>query len=85
MRELKLLGGKNSTNQQRKTFTGKQRFQDMIKHYEQYRWNYRLPATFEVIYGHAWKTEHHIQYADDQAISIPINKIKRATQKVNHE
>jgi malonyl-CoA O-methyltransferase len=29
----------------------------MIEMYESYRKNDKLPATYEVIYGHAWKQE----------------------------
>jgi malonyl-CoA O-methyltransferase len=34
---------------------GKNKFQLMIKMYESYRKDGKLPATYEVIYGHAWK------------------------------
>jgi malonyl-CoA O-methyltransferase len=34
---------------------GKDKFQLMIKMYESYRKDGKLPATYEVIYGHAWK------------------------------
>jgi malonyl-CoA O-methyltransferase len=34
---------------------GKDKFQLMIKMYESYRTDGKLPATYEVIYGHAWK------------------------------
>jgi len=31
----------------------------MIEMYESYRKDDKLPATYEVIYGHAWKQEKH--------------------------
>jgi malonyl-CoA O-methyltransferase len=57
MRELKNIGAHNINSGRRKTLTGKQRLQKVIKHYESYRQNNKLPATYEVIYGHAWKPE----------------------------
>jgi malonyl-CoA O-methyltransferase len=32
----------------------KDKFQSMIKMYESYRQDGKLPATYEVVYGHAW-------------------------------
>jgi malonyl-CoA O-methyltransferase len=34
---------------------GKDKFQLMIQMYESYRQDGKLPASYEVIYGHAWK------------------------------
>lgn len=57
MRELKNIGAHNVNNGRRKSLTGKKRLQKVIKHYESYRQNNKLPATYEVIYGHAWVPE----------------------------
>lgn len=57
MRELKNIGAHNINRGRRKTLTGKQRLQKVMKHYESYRQNNKLPATYEIIYGHAWKPE----------------------------
>jgi len=57
MRELKNIGAHNINEGRRKTLTGKQRLQKVMKHYESHRKNNKLPATYEVIYGHAWKPE----------------------------
>jgi malonyl-CoA O-methyltransferase len=40
-----------------KSLTGKTKFNKMIVMYESYRKDDKLPATYEVIYGHAWKQE----------------------------
>jgi len=54
MRELKNTGAHNINNGRRKTLTGKRRLDKVIKHYETFRRDSKLPATYEVIYGHAW-------------------------------
>lgn len=55
--ELKGVGAHNINSGRRKTLTGKNRLEKMIKHYESYRHNNKLPATYEVIYGHAWQPD----------------------------
>lgn len=52
--DLQKIGSKTTQNI-RKTLTGKNRFKQMVKLYESYRRDGKLPATFEIIYGHAFK------------------------------
>ena len=54
LRDLKTIGAQTVANRS-KFLTGKDKFQLMIKMYESYRKDGKLPATYEVIYGHAWK------------------------------
>jgi malonyl-CoA O-methyltransferase len=55
MKELKAIGAHNITAGRPKTLMGKQKIQAMINAYEKYRLaNGQLPASYEVIYGHAW-------------------------------
>ena len=54
MRELKALGAHNVTNARRHSLTGKTRLKNMVSAYENFRENDLLPATYEVVYGHAW-------------------------------
>jgi malonyl-CoA O-methyltransferase len=56
MHDLKAIGAQNVANRS-KALTGKTKFKKMIEMYESYRENGKLPATYEVIYGHAWKNE----------------------------
>jgi len=84
MRELKNIGAHNVNNGRRKTLTGKQRLQKVIKHYESYRQNNKLPATYEVIYGHAWKPEvdkNINKAAGTQAISLEDLKQDLASRR----
>jgi malonyl-CoA O-methyltransferase len=57
MRDLKAIGAHNVTQGRRRGLTGKISWQKGIKQYETLRIEGKLPATFEVIYGHAWKLQ----------------------------
>ncbi|MCB1761674.1 MAG: malonyl-ACP O-methyltransferase BioC [Gammaproteobacteria bacterium] len=54
MRELKILGAHNVAGGRQRSLTGKGRMHAMKASYEQFRCDGRLPASYEVIYGHAW-------------------------------
>lgn len=55
MRELKAIGAHNVAAGRNRGLTGKLALQEIERRYESFRRDSRLPATFEVIYGHAWK------------------------------
>ena len=55
MRELKALGAHNVTAARPRGMMGRARWQRMLDVLEGFRREGRLPASFEVIYGHAWK------------------------------
>jgi len=57
MRELKVLGAHNVSPSRTPGLTGKMRLQTMLAAYEKYRHDGLLPATYEVVYGHAWNLE----------------------------
>lgn len=55
MADLKVIGAGNASQQRNRGLTGKNRLALLAKAYEQFRGaDKRLPATYEVIYGHAW-------------------------------
>lgn len=54
MGDLKELGAHNVTAGRPRGLTGKGKLQTLGRAYEAFRLNGSLPATFEVIYGHAW-------------------------------
>ncbi len=54
LRDLKAIGAQ-TVSARSKSLMGKDKFKLMIKMYESYRKDGKLPATYEVIYGHAWK------------------------------
>jgi malonyl-CoA O-methyltransferase len=55
MRELKAIGAHNVAAGRNRALTGKRALKEIELRYESFRHDARLPATFEVIYGHAWK------------------------------
>lgn len=54
MRELKAMGAHNVNRHRPHGLTGKGRIARLLDAYEGYRRDGRLPATYEVVYGHAW-------------------------------
>jgi malonyl-CoA O-methyltransferase len=55
MRDLKAIGARNAAQGRRRGLEGKGFLQVLTERYERFRNEGKLPATFEVIYGHAWK------------------------------
>lgn len=57
LRELKAIGAHNVTSGRGHGLMGKNAWRAMLENYEKLRRDGRLPATYEVIYGHAWVNE----------------------------
>jgi malonyl-CoA O-methyltransferase len=57
LRELKNLGATNATRGRPHGLMGRGRWRRMLAALDALRVDGRLPATFEVVYGHAWKGE----------------------------
>jgi len=55
MRDLKAIGAGNATVSRPSGLTGKERLARVARNYEAHRRDGKLPATFEIVYGHAWK------------------------------
>ena len=60
MRDLKAIGAQNARVDRRRTLTGRRRWQRMLAALEAFRRDGRLAASFEVVYGHAWKPEPRV-------------------------
>ena len=54
-RDLKAIGAHNSLPGRPRGLAGRARWREVIARYEQFRRDGALPATYEVVYGHAWK------------------------------
>jgi malonyl-CoA O-methyltransferase len=74
MRDLKILGAHNVTAHRPRGLTGKGRMAAMRAAYEQFRVDGLLPASYEVVYGHAWAPER-VEKAG--SVGIPVNEIGR--------
>jgi malonyl-CoA O-methyltransferase len=55
--ELKAIGATNRTRGRPPGLMGRARFSQAVERLERLRRDERIPATFEVVYGHAWKPE----------------------------
>ncbi|MCU7875973.1 MAG: malonyl-ACP O-methyltransferase BioC [Candidatus Thiodiazotropha sp. (ex Lucinoma borealis)] len=60
MRDLKTLGAHNVTTDRPRGLTGKGRLQAMFEAYEAFRIKSKLPASYEVVYGHAWAPQQRL-------------------------
>jgi malonyl-CoA O-methyltransferase len=54
-RDLRSTGGSNAMGARRRGLTGPAQWKRMVQQYEAQRRGGALPATCEVVYGHAWK------------------------------
>ncbi len=62
MKDLKAIGAHNIDTARSRGLFGKQKFAELKEAYENFRWEAgELPATYEVIYGHAWKKAENAQ------------------------
>ncbi|MCX4190680.1 malonyl-ACP O-methyltransferase BioC [Methylophaga sp. OBS3] len=78
MRDLKLLGARNQMPNRRKSLTGKQTLKNMLAASEQFRLpDGQLPATYEVIYGHAWGADNFQTQAADGSVRISLEQLTR--------
>lgn len=76
MRDLKALGSHNVTAGRSRGLTGKARLEAMLKAYEGFRQAEGvLPASYEVIYGHAWVSEAI------KAATVPLSQVQRRAKR----
>jgi malonyl-CoA O-methyltransferase len=67
MQDLRSIGAHNATAGRATGMMGKNAWNKVLENYERLRRDGKLPATFEVIYGHAWKPQPK-KIADGRAI-----------------
>jgi malonyl-CoA O-methyltransferase len=75
-RDLRRGGGQTVLAGRRPGLGGRERWRRMAERYETYRRDGALPATFEVVYGHAWKAARRTA-ADGRAIVDFHPRVKR--------
>ncbi len=71
LKDLKDIGATNALQQRARGLTGKQAYQAMVQAYESLRVDGSLPASYEVVYGHAWKGQGRHESRQPQ-IDIPV-------------
>jgi len=80
MRELKAIGAHNATAGRPRGLTGKARLQAMLAAYEGFRRDGLLPASYEVVYGHAWAPQEKTlpqTGAADGEVRVPLDSLRR--------
>lgn len=78
MKELQNLGVQNLAVDRQRGLTAKGALKKLIQAYEVFRNpNGKFPATWEIIYGHAWASEKTAKEQNDfEEIKIPIHSIR---------
>ncbi len=69
-RDLKAGGGQNALAARGHGLVGRGRWQRVVERYERERRGGALPATYEVIYGHAWKVAARVTADGRQVIDF---------------
>jgi malonyl-CoA O-methyltransferase len=75
--DLKATGAHNATAGRAKGLTSTRKFAAMQAAYESFRQDGRLPATYEVVFAHAWVPEHSAHRGSADAASVSLEEIKR--------
>jgi malonyl-CoA O-methyltransferase len=73
MRDLKAIGAHNVTLGRPGSLSGKSLIRKVEQNYETARSAGKLPATFEVVYGHAWKPLPRVSPTGRPVIDIKVN------------
>lgn len=76
MRDLKAIGAHNAAQGRRRGLEGKRFLSNLVERYEQFRSDGKLPATFEVIYAHAWKAEAGAVRQPDGGVPVTLHRRK---------
>jgi malonyl-CoA O-methyltransferase len=80
MQDLKILGASNATSDRPRGLTGRTRLAALDAAYESHRREGRLPASYEVVYGHAWVPQ---QKPAAGGIAVPISAIGHRNRGVS--
>jgi malonyl-CoA O-methyltransferase len=76
MRDLKGLGAANAGLDRGRGMFGKDHLKALFNAYEGYRRKGKLPATYEVIFGHAWVLEGPPHQSGDEHV-FPLQRLRR--------
>jgi len=79
MRELKAIGATNADPQRTRGLTGRAHYRRAIEAYETFRADGVLPATYEVIYAHAWAPDPgqpRRRRGGGEIASFPIERLR---------
>jgi malonyl-CoA O-methyltransferase len=74
--DLKATGARNATAGRARGLTGRRRFAALQTAYETFREGGRLPATYEVVFGHAWAPTTAVRRGGDGS-TVSLEEIKQ--------
>ena len=75
--DLKATGATNATHGRPRGLTGRRGFAALLAAYEAFRQEGRLPATYEVVFGHAWAPEAGMRRGSQDGSTVSLDEIKR--------
>ena len=75
--DLKATGAHNATQGRARGLTGRRRYAEFAQAYEALRQDGRLPATYEVVFGHAWTPVAATPKRADGATHVSLDDLKR--------
>ena len=77
LRDLRGIGAVNQQAERRKGLSSRQFFLRLAEAYEPFRTDGLLPATYEVIYAHAWNSSRTPQPEAPGEYKVPVTDIRR--------
>lgn len=78
LRDLKGIGAHNGYADRARGLLGKRQYACMLEAYESFRADGRLPATYEVVYGHAWAPHPRTRPQDGSTVAtFPLSNLMR--------
>ena len=84
LKDLKAIGATNVNQDRNHGLMGKQKFYQMLTAYEALRKDGLIPATYEVVHGHAWAAQEIFKGPDrDRAglVEISLDEFTKQTRK----
>jgi malonyl-CoA O-methyltransferase len=75
--DLKATGAHNATMGRAKGLTGRRQFAALQAAYEAHRQDGRLPATYEVVFGHAWTPGADARRGAQDGTRVSLDDVKR--------
>jgi malonyl-CoA O-methyltransferase len=75
--DLKATGAHNATMGRARGLTGRRQFAALQAAYEAHRQDGRLPATYEVVFGHAWTPDTSVRRGAEDGTRVSLDDIKR--------
>jgi malonyl-CoA O-methyltransferase len=79
--DLKATGSGNAASDRRRGLTGRARIAALQAAYETFRRDGRLPATYEVVFGHAWGPAAAVRGESSQTSSVSLEEIKQQLRR----